>query len=93
LLGLPDTRWGTRLSSLSVLLTKWKINHEILVNNGKINRGIRTKPTSFAKCMESFDFVIVAVMKQQIIRFVKPQTLQFKNLAVISFWHRLGLIA
>jgi len=43
--------------------------------------------------MESFDFVIVAVMKQQIIRFVKPQTLQFKNLAVISFWHRLGLIA
>jgi len=43
--------------------------------------------------VESFEFVIVAVITQYIIGIVKPLSSKFHKLALISFRHRMKLIA
>lgn len=78
--GLSDTRWGSRLSSLRVLLTKYKIIHETLLSTMEESRGYtRTNAAGLAKIMEHFQFVIVAVITQYIIGFVKPLSLDFQK--------------
>ena len=86
---LPGTRWGSMLSCLSVLLTKYKVIHETLLSARILTRNCR-----FYEMHEKF-WVCHRDSDHTTYHWLCEITIlgSTKNLAVISFRHRLKLVA
>ena len=72
-----------------------KMNAMLLSTIEESTGDTHKKAADFAKCTKSFEFVIVAVIAQHIVGFVKAVFLELRKstVAMIPFKHRLMLIA